>query len=375
MTVAVPRSIDGVDLTFIDAALREGGAIRQPARVTSCDISLLGEGVGMLGDLARVALEYAPADSGPASLIVKVPTTHDANRERGLAFSFYEREARLYELFGASGRTGGLRVPRCYAAPMNLDRQTFALLLEDLDASGFQAADQVAGLQPDQAHLAAEQLARFHAEWWRTVDVRELEWMPYTNSETTKQAAPIMRNNWPLFVERFGDCLSDDALALGPRVGACYESLLDGMARAPCTIVHTDYRLDNLFFPVTSAVDAPMAVVDWQLSTRGRGVYDVAYLLGQSMDPGLRVQHEHEVLRTWHRALRAAGVDGYSLDDALDDCRLGALINLVIPVSLADMDAGNERGLELVRSIADRAFRAAVEIDAARLLPSGRLVQ
>ena len=75
------------------------------------------------------------------------------------------------------------------------------------------------------------------------------------------------------------------------------------------------------------------------------------------------------MLRTWHDALCASGVEGYSLDDALDDCRLGALINLVIPVSLADMDAGNERGLELVRSISQRAFRAAVETDAARLLP------
>jgi hypothetical protein len=86
------------------------------------------------------------------------------------------------------------------------------------------------------------------------------------------------------------------------------------------------------------------------------------------MDPTLRAQHERDVLRTWHGALTSAGVDGYSLDDAMDDCRLGALINLVIPVSLADMDAGNDRGLELVRSVAERAFRAAVEIDAARIL-------
>jgi hypothetical protein len=33
------------------------------------------------------------------------------------------------------------------------------------------------------------------------------------------------------------------------------------------------------------------------------------------------------------------------------------------------MDAGNERGLELVRSSAERAFKAAVDIDAGRLLP------
>jgi hypothetical protein len=368
MTVTVPRAIGDVDAAFIDAALREAGVLSGSAHVTSCEIGYLGEGVGMLGDLARVALDYSPAAAGPASLIVKVPTTHPANRDRGLAFAFYEREARLYELFTRTGRTGGLRIPHCYAAPMDLSAQRFALLLEDLDASGFCPADQVAGLQPDQAHLATEQLARFHAEWWDAVDTPELAWLPTSNDEVTKQAALIMRGNWPLFVERFGDGLTDDGLSLGPRVGANYEALLDGIARAPRTIVHTDYRLDNLFFPAPIGATAPLAVVDWQLCTRGRGAYDIAYLLGQSMDPELRAAHEDDVLRTWHEALRVARVDGYSLDDAREDYALGALLNLVIPVSLADMDAGNERGLELVRSIAERAFRAAVDIDAGRLL-------
>src|SRR5262249_5299271 len=159
------------------------------------------------------------------------------------------------------------------------------------------------------------------------VDIPELHWLPPANGEVTAQAAPIMRGNWALFVERFGDSLTEDALALGPRVGACYEALLDETARAPRTIVHTDYRLDNLFFPATPAADAPIAVVDWQLSTRGRGAYDIAYLLGQSMEPQLRAEHEHGVLRTWHDALCAAGVDGYSLEEARRDYALGALLN------------------------------------------------
>jgi hypothetical protein len=370
MTLTIPSAIGGVDAGFIEAALRAAGMLSDGATVTNCNISYLGEGIGMLGDLARVRVEYSTVGAGPASLIVKMPTTHEANRDRGLAFAFYEREARLYGLFAETGRLGGLRIPQCYAAPMDIAAARFALLLEDLDASGFTPADQVAGLHADQAHLAAEQLARFHAEWWDAVDTPDLDWMPYSNSEVTKQAAPLMRDNWPLFVERFGDCLTDDAVALGPRVGACYEDLLDRLARAPRTIVHTDYRLDNLFFPNDANSDAPLAVVDWQLTTRGRGAYDIAYLLGQSMDPDARARHERDVLDTWYAALLAAGVTGYSRDDALDDYRLSSLINLVIPVSLADMDAGNERGLELVRSIAARAFRAAVEIDADALLPA-----
>jgi hypothetical protein len=53
------------------------------------------------------------------------------------------------------------------------------------------------------------------------------------------------------------------------------------------------------------------------------------------------------------------------------DYRRSALVNLVIPVSLADMDHGNERGLQLVQTLSDRAFGAAVELDAGELLSRG----
>ena len=63
-------------------------------------------------------------------------------------------------------------------------------------------------------------------------------------------------------------------------------------------------------------------------------------------------------------------MSGYSYDEAWDGYRRSALVNLVIPISLADMDHGNERGLQLVQMLTDRGFGAAVELDAAELLPS-----
>ena len=46
------------------------------------------------------------------------------------------------------------------------------------------------------------------------------------------------------------------------------------IASAPCTILHGDYRLDNLFFGDVPG-GAPVAAVDWQISSKGRGPYDV----------------------------------------------------------------------------------------------------
>jgi len=91
MTLTIPSAIGDVDAEFIDAALRAAGVLSGGAVIAHCDITYLGEGIGMLGDLARVAIEYSTTGAGPASFIVKMPTTHEANRNRGLAFAFYER--------------------------------------------------------------------------------------------------------------------------------------------------------------------------------------------------------------------------------------------------------------------------------------------
>ena len=46
----------------------------------------------------------------------------------------------------------------------------------------------------------------------------------------------------------------------------------------PHTIIHGDYRLDNLFFG-TDESDYELAVIDWQIASRGGAAYDVAYFI------------------------------------------------------------------------------------------------
>jgi hypothetical protein len=365
MSATIPDTIADVSVDWLEGEFRSEGVIGPTDRILSATVDELGEGVGMLGDLARVAITYEPPTAGPSSVVVKLPTGADVNRKRGMAFGFYEREANFYRHIGNPGRTGGLRVPRCYASPMDPAGERFALVLEDFGPD-FRMPDQVAGLQLPDARMAVSALARFHAAWWESNDLGEFDWLPPTNGPITKQAGPLFRQAWPLFVERFGDLIPEGGHAIGDAVGPCFEQLLDDGAEGPQSIVHTDFRLDNLFF------DGPtddVALIDWQLITTGGAVYDISYLLGQSMDRETRRETEHELLHLWHDTLTANGVSGYSYDEAWDGYRRSALVNLVIPVSLADMDHGNERGLQLVQMLTDRAFGAAVELDAAELLP------
>src|SRR5688500_4911678 len=64
--------------------------------VVGVDVEEVGLDAGILGELARVRLDYASAGSGPPSVIVKVPTGAPPNRAVGMAFGFYEREWRFY---------------------------------------------------------------------------------------------------------------------------------------------------------------------------------------------------------------------------------------------------------------------------------------
>ena len=59
-----------------------------------------------------------------------------------------------------------------------------------------------------------------------------------------------------------------------------------GLAAEPTTMIHGDFRADNLFFEA----DGSVAAVDFQLIGTGRGVYDLAYFVTQSLDPRRRLR-------------------------------------------------------------------------------------
>jgi phosphotransferase family enzyme len=360
----VPSTMGDVTSEWLEAVLRERGWL-DGAGVAGVTVEPLGEGVGLLGDLARIRPRYTGDTSRlPETLIVKLPSGHEENRNRGNQFGFYEREIRFYEELGAKLE---VRVPRCYHAAVDADAGSFVLLLEDL--AHMVTADQVEGLTEAQARVAAEHIARFHASWWDAPALEALEWLPRSDGPVTMQAAPTYRQCWPLFLDRLGDSVPEGGVAVGEAVGEAYESLLELGAMRPWTIVHTDFRLDNMFFGAPGT-DEEFALVDWQLTTKGGGCYDIAYLLCQSMPVDRRRAVEERVLRQWWDVLTASGVRNYSWERAVEDYDRSALVCLVIPVIAgATMDFGNERGEALVRALVERSFTAVLDRDAARLLP------
>jgi hypothetical protein len=81
--------------------------------------------------------------------------------------------------------------------------------------------------------------------------------------------------------------------------------------------------------------------------------------------------HPFTVLRTWHDTLLAAGVKDYNYEHALRHFRIGILVCLTLPVyfHVAALTGGIARGKLLCEAQARRYFGAALEIDAASVLP------
>ena len=150
--------------------------VLQGASVTAVGIEIIGEGVGFLGDVARLSLMYDRETDAPASMIAKVPTAMEASRFMGDLLGFYEKEHQFYRDIAPDLR---VRVPRCYlnikddaAAP-----PAYLLVLEDL--APMRPGDQLASCSADEAAMALSELARLHARWWEHPRLDEFaSWLP-----------------------------------------------------------------------------------------------------------------------------------------------------------------------------------------------------
>ena len=368
--IELPETTEGTTPDLVTQALREGGVLRPDSFVAEVAHEPIGVGVGIVGQLARLTLRYeGTAEGAPGTVILKMPSQFPENRAVGDHFNFYEREGRFYQQIGDKL---GVRTAGCYWNHMDLERQSFALLLEDLGQRT--TISQVAGVGPDRAAQALRALGALHRSWWASPMLDGLDWMPRLDDPITLAAGAQYRESWPMFVDRVGSALPEGAVEVGERTQAVFEDLLRAStAEAPLTVCHGDFRIDNLLFDDAAPAVDRVAVLDWQISSRGPGVFDVAYLLCQSMSVEDRRAAEEELVRRWYGAL--VGADGGSLDDypyelAWRHYRRSALVTTVYPVTaMGSMDPANERGHELVAAMAVRAFTACLDLDSVDLLP------
>src|SRR3954468_12453977 len=128
--VKLPLTTADASPGFVTDALRSGGVIDSATSVTEIEHETIGEGIGIVGQLARLQLRYAGVAAGaPGTVILKLPSQFAENRAVADHFNFYEREGRFYQQLNDKLP---LRTAACYWNHIDVDNQTFGLLLEDL---------------------------------------------------------------------------------------------------------------------------------------------------------------------------------------------------------------------------------------------------
>jgi aminoglycoside/choline kinase family phosphotransferase len=353
----VPRP-EQVTPAWLTDMLRGAGRIGR-ARVTS--VAAQPVGTGQMGDSVRFRLAYDRHEAdAPDSVVVKFAAADPTSRSTGLAMRSYEIEVRFYQQVAA---TVDIRTPRCDFAAIDLATGEFTLVLEDL-APAVQG-DQLAGCTPDEAALALGELARLHAPRWGDPTLRHLEWLHRSTPERVRVGETLLPQLFAGFAERYGPRLEPEFLAVAERLVPLLPRYLREQPE-PWAVQHGDYRLDNMLFG-TSEGGAPLTVVDWQTAVHGPPLADAAYFLGAGLLPDERRRREVDLLREYHRTLRAGGVEAFDWDRCWCDYRRFTFAGFIMAVAASMLVVQTERGDEMFLTMARRHGAHILDLDAEAL--------
>ena len=141
---------------------------------------------------------------------------------------------------------------------------------------------------------------------------------------------------------------------------------LDAYLRArpqPWTIIHGDFRADNLLFGGDRVV-----VVDWQTVGLGPGPSDLSYLLGASLTAGRPPCHTRR--RSSTATCRASSVRASTstATHVWEQYRLYSFGGLIMAIVASYLVQRTDRGDEMFITMAQRHARQALDLDAESLI-------
>lgn len=340
----------------------------------------IGAGIGFIGDLTRCELSWAPTEQEgavyPESVIVKIPA--EVNRGVGESLKAFDREIFAYRHLAdrmalpmpshiysdldpdpappierfAMFLMDRLPLPAVnwlvlqFVGLQGKSKRRYVLVMEDIaDAS---PPSQVEGGSLDDALQALDALADFHAEHWLSstaedaankADVSGLVW-PLSRASRVWQASYL--RNRDEFIDRFGESLGAGKVAKLDEVQERIPEHFERLAQEPWTLLHGDYRLDNLLF----RPGGELVVLDYQLMAKGNPSWDVSYFITTALTAA-NLSEEDRMLRHYHDRLVAAGRTDYPLSDLRQDHELSKRLlahRCVCSLDSLEADLGGEDG-------------------------------
>jgi aminoglycoside phosphotransferase (APT) family kinase protein len=356
---AIPASAADITADWLNEVLDDGAG-----DVIDVKIENLGAGLGLLGEVTRLHLSYRDANtSGPATLIAKTQSPSPESAFVAQAMGFYDREVNFYRSLADSI---DVRTPRCYHADISAEGTPFVLLLEEI--AGARMIDQIVGATRADAETVIDMAVALHTRFWDNDELYALEWLPPINAPLFLAAGDFAKQKLPAYEAYWKGKAPDAILEFVGDVNERYPALLDWwVAQGHPTFAHMDYRADNFLFGGSAGDDA-VTLLDWQLSVRGAGVWDVGNFLAGSVTTENRREWEQDLIRRYHDGLIAAGVTDYDWDACWREYRYAVAQQAWSTCPLGDLEPGNERGRLLLDTITPRYLIAADDLGVYDLL-------
>ena len=264
----------------------------------------------------------------PATVFVKLAPFDERQRQFVKSVGMGVAEARFYRDLAAEVP---VRVPGVWFA--DYDRERYAMVLEDLVASGCRFPHPLDGDIAFRARDIVEWMAALHGQYWESERFDadgDLAWLAKRGTGGDGGGSTFIR----MAVDSLGDWL-------GPpfhRIAEIYLSRADDIAvlwnSGPRTLVHGDPHLGNLF--VDERAGSRTGFLDWAMVGRSPGLRDVAYVLCNSIPQAVREHDERDLIEHYCELLGATGVM-LAPDAAWDQYRLFAVYSWVSATATAGM--------------------------------------
>ena len=359
MSVEIPVEITDITPAWLSAALQEGGM--RGVEVENVTSQRIAEGVGFIGQIHRLSIDYADTgDGAPATVIAKMPTGDPGGRMVGAMMRLYEKESGFYRHLADECPAG---TATCYYNGADIDAGNYCLLLEDL--SGFEPGDQLTPRNLDQAQEMLAQLARIHGSWAGDRGAAH-SWLPSIDDASSLVMLGMFDDAYPVTMERYAHVIPSYMHDWGPKFAKVAPQWLADFAGQPSTIVHGDYRTDNFMF----GDNGTSRLLDWQVMSRSPGAYDVYYFLGLSCDPQMVADNLDPLLELYREEHAATGTPAPDVETLLQQMRgVGLWLTTLGTVSFSQLDPANERGEALFLSMWERGISLAERIDLSPLVP------
>ena len=321
-------------------------------------------GTGQMGHSVRFTLEYSrPGGDLPSTIVGKFPSEDLLSRMTGATTGNYAREVGFYRHLQPRL---AIPTPACYHAAIDTQSHDFVILLEDMAPA--QQGDQLGGCDRETARAAVLNLVGLHRPTWCDSSLKDLDWLARRDPlETQILVRQLYQSLLAGFMDRCGGGLSSSQRELYGNVAQASEFPIAPPPGDVFSVVHLDYRLDNLLID-DRQVPAKIAAVDWQTVSIGHPLTDVSYFLGASLLPEHRRPVEDGLVRAYHEALCDSGVEDLDWPQCWEAYRRGSFHGLGITVLASMMVQRTERGDQLMATMASRHATHALDLGAREFL-------